>query len=119
MDRLGLPRDVERVDRDRPVAELLAGAGVLGEDDHAVALVDERRLLRDEVQPVGDRVHEQHVVLLVRGDRPREVVLDLEADRQPALAAEPVVDGARRVDDRVQVGRVLRDVLSRRYGCRR
>ena len=56
-------------------AELLAGAGVLGEDEHAVALVDERRLLRDQVHPVEDGVHEQHVVLLVGRDRAREVVL--------------------------------------------
>ena len=62
-------------------------AGVLGEDEHAVALVDERRLLGDQVQPVEDRVDEQDVELLVGGDRPREVVADLELDRLPAVGA--------------------------------
>ena len=33
-------------------------AGVLGQDQHAVALVHERRLLGDEVHAVEDRVHE-------------------------------------------------------------
>ena len=65
-------------------AELLVRAGVLGEDEHAVARVDERRLLRDEVQAVEDRVHEQHVELLVRGDRPREVVGDAAGRSAPA-----------------------------------
>ena len=68
--------------------ELLVRAGVLGEDEHAVAVVHERRLLRDEIEPVEDGVDEQHVVLLVRGDRLREVVGDLEVDRRPAVALE-------------------------------
>ena len=36
--RVGLALDVERVDRQRPLAELLERAGVLGEDEHAVPL---------------------------------------------------------------------------------
>ena len=59
-------------------------AGVLGQDEHAVALVHERRLLRDEVESVEDRVHEQHVVLLVGGDRRGEVVRDAQRERLPA-----------------------------------
>ena len=58
-------------------------SGVLREDEHAVARVDERRLLRDEVQPVVHGVHEQDVELLVRGDRLREVVRDLEVTIAP------------------------------------
>src|SRR5439155_6044588 len=59
MDRLRLPRDVERVHGERPFAQLLVHPRVLGEDQHAVALVHERRLLRDEVEAVVDRVHEK------------------------------------------------------------
>jgi len=55
-------------------------ARILGEDEHAVADVDERRLLGDEVQAVVDGVHEQHVELLVRGDRALEVVRDPKLD---------------------------------------
>ena len=73
---------------DRPLAELLVRARVLGEDEHAVALVDERRLLRDEVEPVEDRVHEQDVELLVRRHGLREVVLDPQLERLPALGAK-------------------------------
>src|SRR4028119_2494497 len=40
--------DVERVDRERELAELLVGAGVLREDRHPAALVDQRPLLRSE-----------------------------------------------------------------------
>src|SRR4051794_9049311 len=36
--------DVERVDGQRVLPELLVGAGVLGQDRHAVALVDQRPL---------------------------------------------------------------------------
>ena len=68
VNRLRLLRHVERVHRQRPAAQLLVRAGVLGQDEHAVPLVHERRFLRDQIQPVEDRVHEQDVVLLVRGD---------------------------------------------------
>src|SRR5581483_742954 len=88
VDRLGLAGDVERIHRQRPLAELLVRARVLGQHQHPVALVDERRLLRDQVHPVEDGVHEQHVVLLVRRDRLREVVADPEIDGQPAVALE-------------------------------
>src|SRR3954463_2127776 len=74
VDRLRLAVDVERIDGHGPLAEILVGAGVLRQDQHAVAAVDERRLLRDEVEAVEDRVDEQRVVLLVRRDRLDEVV---------------------------------------------
>src|SRR5438552_1057631 len=70
--------------------------------------------LRDEVEPVEDRVHEQSVALLVRGDRLREVVRNLEVDREPAFVLKTVVDGARLPLDRGEVFRVLRNVLARR-----
>ena len=81
VDRLRLPVDVERIDGQRPFGELFGGARVLGEDEHAVSPVQQRRLLRDEVETVEDRVHEQHVVLLVGRDGLREVVCDLQVDR--------------------------------------
>ena len=112
MDRLGLAGDVERVDGQRPLAELVVRAGVLGEDEHAVARVHERRLLGDEVHAVEDRVHEQDVELLVRGDRLGEVVLDLEVERHPAVALEAVVDDAGGALDGAQVLGVLGDVLA-------
>src|SRR5919108_457179 len=114
VDRLRLPRDVERVHGQRPLAELLVHPRVLRQDQHAVALVHERGLLRDEVETVVDRVHEQRVELLVGGHRLREVVADLEVDRRPALALESVVHIPRRALDRPQVLGVLRDVLPRR-----
>ena len=114
VDRAGLARDVERVDAEREVAELVVRAGVLGQHEHPVARVDERRLLRDEVQPVEDGVHEQHVVLLVRRDGAGEVVLDAQVDRHPTGARVPVVHAARLALDRAEVLGVLGDVLARR-----
>src|SRR5262245_39535019 len=61
VERLRLTVDVERIDRKRPFAEALVRAGVLRQDDHAAPVVDERRLLRNEVHAVEDRVHEQGV----------------------------------------------------------
>ena len=86
LERIRLAGDVERIDRQRPGPELLVRAGVLGQDEHAVPRVDERRLLGDEVEPVEDGVHEQDVELLVRGDRPVEVVGDPQLDRRAGEA---------------------------------
>ncbi len=96
---------------ERPRAELLVRAGILREDQDAVALVHERPFFGDEVEAVVDRVHEQHVVLLVSGHREREVVLDAEIDRCPAVALEAVVHGSRGTLDRAQVLGVLGDLL--------
>src|SRR5215211_8251663 len=54
--RLRLSGDVEGVYGHRPIPKLLVDTGVLREDEHAVAGVDKRRLLRDEVHAVEDRV---------------------------------------------------------------
>src|SRR5437588_10330146 len=113
MDSLRLPGDVERVHRERPLAELLVHTRVLGEDQHTVALVDERRLLRDQVEPVEDRVYEQRVELLVRSHGLREVVADLELDRRPPLTLEAVVDDPRSALDRSEVLGVLGNLLPR------
>ena len=59
-------------------------------------VVHERAFLRDEVHPVVDRIHEQHVVLLVGRDRLREVVRDLHLERQPAWNAVLDARGLRR-----------------------
>src|SRR5918999_2851835 len=81
---LRLLGDVEGVHRYRPLAELLMGTRVLGQNENAVALVHERRLLRDEVHTVENRVHEQDVVLLVRRHGAWKVVLDAHLQRHPA-----------------------------------
>ena len=82
VQRLRLAPHVEGVHADRPLPELLVGACVLGEDEHPVPPVDERAFLRDEVQPVGHGVDEEDVVLLVRRNRTREVVCDLQIDHR-------------------------------------
>ena len=94
--RVGGPLHVERVDAERPGAELLVGAGVLGEDDHAVALVHQRSLLRHEVHAVCERVHEQNVVVLVPGHCLGEVIVNAQVDGLPGVRAVAVVDLARR-----------------------
>ena len=50
-------------------------------------VVQQRALLGDEVEPVEDRVHEQHVVLRVRGDRERKVVPEPQVDHRPRRRA--------------------------------
>ena len=112
MDRVGLLLDVERVHRQRELPELLVRAGVLGQQAHAVALVHERALLRDQVHAVEHRVHDQQVVVLVGGDRPVEVLLELEVDRHPVGRPVPVVDDGYERLDSLEVLGVLRHVLA-------
>ena len=90
-ERVGLVVDVERLHAERPRAELREGPCLSREDEHAVPIVHERRLLRDEVQPVHHRIDEEHVVLRVRSDRGGEVVVGPRAGR----AASPVARSAR------------------------
>ena len=94
-------------------AELLVGAGVLAEHQHAVAAVEDRPLLGHQVHPVGDRVDEQHVVLRVGGERDREVVLDAQVDGHPVGGAVAGVDVGDDALDALAVGDVLLDVLPR------
>ena len=74
-------------------------------------MVDERRLLGDEVHPVEDRVDEDHVELLVRSDRLRKVVAGVQIDRQPGVGAEAVVHERDLPLDRLEVAHVLRQRL--------
>src|SRR5581483_11529337 len=113
VERVRLAGDVGRVDAERPRGELLVDAGVPGEDEDAVPLVEEESLLRDEIQAVEDRVDEQHVELLVAGEGAREVVRDVELDGCPVVAAEALVHRGRRTLDGGCVLRVLGDVLAR------
>ena len=115
VDRVGQLLDVERVDRQRELAELLVGAGVLRQDRDAVALVDERALLGDEVHAVEHRVDEQHVVVLVGGHRLLEVVAQLELDRHPVRRAVAVVDDRDERLDPLEVLGVLGHVGPRRH----
>ena len=96
------------------VAELLVGAGVLGQHDHAVARVDRRRLLGDKVHAVEERVDDQQVVVLVAGDGLREVLVDPEVDRHPVGRAVAMVDDRHQRLDPLQVLGVLGHVLPRR-----
>ena len=84
-----------------------------GEDEHAVALVDERRLLRDEVEPVHHGVHEQHVVLEIGRDGGEEVVAHHERDRRPIGPREPLVDLVGGALDRGAVVHVFGNLLAR------
>jgi hypothetical protein len=60
------------------IAELLVGPRVLREDKDPTRLVDDGRLLGDEVHAVADCVDEQDVVVLVGGDGAGEVILHKE-----------------------------------------
>ena len=82
------------------------------QDRDAVALVDERALLGDEVHAVEHRVDHQHVVVLVGGDRLLEVVAQLEVDRHPVGRAVAVVDDGDQRLDPLEVLGVLRHVRS-------
>ena len=108
----GLFGDVEGVDGDRALAELLVGAGVLGEHQHAVARVDRRGLLGDQVHAVEDRVDDQQVELLVAGDRLGQVLVDPEIDRHPVGRAVAVVDDRDQGLDPLEVLGVLGHVLA-------
>ena len=62
-------------------AQLVVGARLLRQHEHAVALVQRRAFLRNEVHAISHRVHEQDVVGAEGGDRAREVVVDVHHDR--------------------------------------
>ena len=113
VDRVGQLLDVERVDRQRELAELLVGAGVLGEDRDALALVDDRALLGDQVHAVEHRVDQQHVVVLVGRHRLLEVVAQLQLDRHPVGCAVAVVDDRHERLDPLEVLGVLGHVGAR------
>ena len=82
---------------------------------HAGALVHHRPLLGDEVHAVEHRVDDQHVVVLVGGDRLLEVVAQLQLDRHPVRRPVAVVDHGHDRLDPLQVLRVLGHVGPRRH----
>ena len=98
--------------------ELLVRARVLRENRDAVALVDDRPLLRDEVHAVEHGVHEQHVVVLVGGHRLLEVVAELQLDRHPVGRPVAMVDDRDECLDALEVLRVLRHVRARGHELR-
>src|SRR4028118_782078 len=112
VDGVGLLVEVVGVDGQGVLAELLVGAGVLGEHEDAVPLVDDGGLLGDEVHAVADGVDEQDVVVLVRGDGAGEVVHHKELYRGPAVRAVLLVALPRRQAAGLQVRRVLGNVAA-------
>ena len=89
------------------------GPCVFRKDNSATTLVEQRRLLGDEIHPVHQGVHEQDVELLVRRDREREVISDAQVDRGPAVLLKTIVDSPRFAMDLAQVLRVLGNLLTR------
>jgi len=90
------------------------GAGVLGEHHHAVAQVEQRRLLGDQVHAVEDRVDHEHVVVLVPRHRLGEVLVDTQVDRHPVGGAVTVVDDCYQRLDPFEVLGVFGHVLAGR-----
>jgi hypothetical protein len=114
VQRVGGAGDVEGVHHHRHVTELAGDARLARQHEHAVALVDDRALLGDEVQPVSHGVHEQHVVAAQRGDRAREVITGVVEDRRPRGRAPLLVDATDDALDLLPVGEVLGQALARR-----
>ncbi len=79
----GRAAHVEGVDADGVTPQLVPGAGLVAQDQHPVALVDERALLGHQVEAVPDRVHQQHVGPAQGRHRLGVVVLRVEHDRRP------------------------------------
>src|SRR6185437_2870106 len=77
VQRVGSLGDVVRIDQQRVRGQRGGRAGLTGQDQRAAALGEHRALLRDQVHPVPDRVHQQHVGQGAGGQRPRVVVLHL------------------------------------------
>ena len=119
VDRVRQLLHVERVDRQRELAQLLVRARVLAQDRDPVALVDQRPLLGHQVHPVEHRVDDHHVVVLVGGDRLVQVVAQLQVDRHPVRRAVAVVDHGHQRLDPLQVLGVLGHVLPRGHQLRR
>ena len=113
VDRVGLLLDVEGVHAEGEGAELLVRAGVLRQDQHAGAPVQDRTLLGDQVHPVADGVDQQRVVVLVGRQRDGEVVLDAQVDRHPVGRAVLGVDVGDDALDALPIEDVLLDVLAR------
>ena len=61
--------DVERRHAQRGRVEALPGSRLRGQREHGVAVVHQRQLRRHEVEPVADRVHEEHVGTPQEGHR--------------------------------------------------
>ncbi len=96
------------------LADEVVGAGLAREADDGLSLAQDRALHRHEVEPVADRVDEDHVGTLQRGDRAREVVTAVEHDRVPVVARPTVVH---LIGDRLDLGPVV-PVLGERLAGR-
>ena len=113
MERVGGPRHVEGVDAERTLArqrQLLPGARLVRQHEHAVGRVQQRALLGHEVEPVAHRVDQQDVGQRERGERAGPVVLDGQQDRRPPVrpaGAEGMVDPLGGVHHVGPVGEIL------------
>ena len=64
LQNVGRPCHIEGIDPECAATvqcELLPRPGQVGQDEHAVGRVEQWPLLGDEVEPVADRVDQQHV----------------------------------------------------------
>src|ERR687894_2038061 len=103
---------VEGVDDDSVIAELLVGAGIFGEYQHAVLLVGDDGFFGDEVHAVADGVDKEDVVVLVGGDGEGEVVLHREHDGLPGVRSVLLVDLFDSFLNSLSVLRILGDVFA-------
>ena len=88
MQRVGRARDIERVDAERALAvegEFLPRTGLVREHEHTVDGVEHGAFLGDEVQPVANRVDEQHVGQGEGGEGAGVVIADREHNGCPAV----------------------------------
>ncbi len=76
-------QDVVGVHHERVLAQFRVRPRLPRQDQYAALVGDDRHLLGDQVHPVPDRVDQGHVGEPVRGQGPREVVLDVQHDRGP------------------------------------
>ncbi len=96
---------VKGMQRHRVLAELLVGAGVLRQRQHAAAAVDHGDFLGHEVHPVRDGVDHNHITDRVGGHREWEVLGHPQVDGLLPVFGVPGVDlGDNRADQCDVVG---------------
>ena len=97
----------------RGLGELLPGAGLVGEDEHPFAAVEQRALLGHQVEAVAHRVDQQDVGDGQRGQRAGAVVFDVQDDGVHVGGPPGVVDPLGRVRDFGPEGEIVGQPLPR------